>query len=115
MNQPEQAALIWPVLVFAARMQRVVTYRDIEGFTGVPAQGQGAPLGMIHAYCESKHYPLLNSIVVSADTGFPGEGFPADMAPSQILVEQARVFAFSWTVKDKPRSEDFEPSRSATA
>ncbi len=114
MNQPEQAVLIWPVLAFAARMQRVVTYAEIEGFTGIAAQGQHTALGLIHAYCDRNHCPLLNSIVVSADTGFPGEGFPKKMTPIEFLVERARVFAFGWSGEKKPRSEDFEVAQSAT-
>jgi len=34
MTLEEQAVLIWPVLPFAARMQRVVTYGELEGLTG---------------------------------------------------------------------------------
>jgi len=112
----DQAVLIWPVLVFAARMQRVLTYGDVHDFTGIPAHFQGEPLYLIHRYCErKKDYPLLNSIVVSADTGFPGDGFPKKMTPQQHLEERARVFAYGWSGKDKPRREDFDVPQSATA
>jgi len=114
MTQAEQAVLIWPVLALAARTQRVLTYADVEGFTGILARAQGEPLLLIHRYCERKHYPLLNSIVVSQDTGFPGEAFPNNMTPIEFLVERARVFGSNWSAKDKPRSEDFEASESAT-
>jgi hypothetical protein len=40
LNQPQQAMLIWPVLALAARMQRVLTYGDIQGLTGIAAQGR---------------------------------------------------------------------------
>jgi len=113
MTQRDQAVLIWPVLVFAARMQRVLTYGELEGFTGIAARGQHTSLGLIHAYCEHKRCPPLNSIVVSADTRLPGDGFPQKMTPSAILVEQARVFAFGWSDEKKPRSEDFETLQSA--
>jgi hypothetical protein len=114
MTQAEQAVLIWPVLVFAARMQRVVTYGELEGLTGIDARGQHEALGRIHSYCERKHYPSLNSIAVSAD-GFPGDGYPTKMTPIEFLVERARVFAFGWSVKEKPRSQDFEALQSASA
>jgi hypothetical protein len=51
---------------------------------------------------------LLNSLVVSRETGLPGEGFPEQVEnPTQIFVEQAMVFVFDWSGKDKPRSQDF--------
>jgi hypothetical protein len=58
--------LIWPVLALAARMQRVLTYGEIEGLTGIAAVGQAKALGMINRYCKRKHYPLLNTIAVLA-------------------------------------------------
>jgi hypothetical protein len=115
MTHADQATLIWPVLALAAQIQRVLTYADIEGFTGIPRYGQNKALGMIYEFCQRKKYPSLNSIVVSADTGFPGDGFPAEMTDIQRLVERARVFAFNWSTKDKPRAEDFSISQSATA
>jgi hypothetical protein len=117
MTQSEQAVLIWPMLALAARMQRVLTYGEVEGFTGIPRYGQNEALGLICAYCERKRYPLLNSIVVSAEDGFPGDGFPKQMTPIEFLVERARVFAFDWCSKavTKPRAEDFGAAQSATA
>lgn len=54
-------------------------------------------------------FPHLNLIVVSRDTGLPGEGAPGKgMTPEQLLVEQARVFVFDWAAKDKPRSNSFD-------
>lgn len=108
MNQPDQAVLIWPVLVQAADMQRSLTYGELEGYTGIAAHGQHTALGLIHDYCKRKDYPILNVIVVSAKTGFPGEGFPEkQMTPTDLLIERARVFAFDWSGKPKPRAEDF--------
>jgi hypothetical protein len=109
MTQPEQAVLIWPVLAFAARTQQVLSYSDLEGFTGIAAAGLGKPLGLIHHYCERKKYPLLNLIVVQRDSGLPGEGVPGKgMTPTEILVEQSKVYVFDWSGRDKPRSDDFE-------
>jgi hypothetical protein len=103
MTQSEQAVLIWPVLALAARTQRVLTYGELEGFTGIVKYGQNEALGLIHAHCEQKHYPALNAIVVSEDTGFPGGGFPKQMTPQEFLVERARVFAFDWSTKAPAR------------
>ena len=107
MNQPEQAALIWPVLAFAARMQRVLTYSELEGFTGVPRYGQNKALELIFLYCEKHKFPLLNSIVVSQESGSPGSEHPKQLTPEEYLVERARVFAFNWSAETKPRSNDF--------
>jgi hypothetical protein len=117
LNNPQQAMLIWPVLALAARMQKVLTYGDIEGLTGVMAVGQAEALGMINRYCKRKHYPLLNTIAVLGQgerAGFPGEGEPDRLTNAQYLEERARVFAFDWTGKavHKPRPEDFEAAQS---
>jgi hypothetical protein len=107
MTQPDQAVLFWPVLALAARMQRVLTYTELEGFTGVPRYGQNRALHLIFLYCEKNELPLLNSIVVSQDSGFPGDEHPKKLTPEQFLVERARVYAFNWSSAVKPRSENF--------
>ena len=107
MTQLEQAVLIWPVLAFAARMQRVLTYSELEGLTGIVRFGQNEALHLIFLYCKKKHYPLLNSIVVNQATGFPGDEHPQKMKPDEFLVERAKVFTFNWSGEDKPRSNHF--------
>ena len=117
LNQQQQAMLIWPVLALAARMQRVLTYGEIQGLTGIAARGQAEALGMINRYCKRKHHPLLNTIAVLAQgegVGFPAHGEPDKLTPVQFLEERARVFAFDWSTVEKPRPGDFEPSQSAT-
>ena len=113
LSQPQQAMLIWPVLAQAARMQRVLTYSELEGFTGIFRNGQGVALGLIKAYCERKGYPKLNTIVVLEETGFPG--YPEQVTATEFLTERARVFAFNWPGKEKPRPEDFESAASVSA
>jgi hypothetical protein len=113
LNLTQEAMLMWPVLALAARMQKVLTYGDVEGLTGIVAVGQGKPLGMINSYCKSKGYPQLNTIAVLGQgdgVGFPGRGEPGGLTNPQYLEERARVFAFDWTSKavNKPRPEDFE-------
>ena len=107
MTHNDQAALIWPVLALAARMQRFLTYSDLEGLVGIPRFGQNNALHLIFLYCEKKRYPLLNSIVVNQETGFPGDEHQRKMKPEDFLIERARVFAFNWSHKDKPTSDDF--------
>jgi hypothetical protein len=108
MTQPEQAVLLWPLLALAARNQQILSYSDVQGFTGIVQHGLGQSLGLIHHYCEQQHFPRLNLIVVNRETGLPGEGVPGkEMTPEQIFVEQARVFVFDWSSKEKPRANDF--------
>ena len=54
-------------------------------------------LGLIHDYCKRRGWQLLNTIVVSQQSGMPGEGFPEDPSPLEIKVEQGRVFLFDWS------------------
>ena len=109
MNHTEQTAYIWPVLIVAAHRQQILSYADLRGFTGISQVGFSEPLGMIHRYCERHDYPCLNLIVVKRETGLPGEGHPGKgMTPTDILVEQAKVFVFDWSNKEKPCSTDFE-------
>jgi len=107
MTHSEQAALIWPVLVLAAKMHLVLTYGDLEGYTGIMALGQGNALGLIHSYCEHRGHPHLNAIVVAADTGVPGTGYPSERTLAELLAEHMRVFGFDWSSAEKPRSQDF--------
>jgi hypothetical protein len=109
MTQPEQAVLLWPVLALAARNQQILSYSDVQGFTGIDQRGLGKPLGLIHHYCERERFPRLNLIVVNRETGLSGEGLPGKgMTPEEIFIEQSRVFVFDWSSKDKPRSNDFD-------
>ena len=108
LNQAEQAVLMWPMLALAARTQRILSYGAVEGFTGIDRRGLNKALGLIHAYCKKRGWPLLNALVVTQETGLPGEGFPEKMEPVQILAEQNKVFVFDWSGHDKPRPQDLE-------
>jgi hypothetical protein len=116
MTLEEEAVLIWPVLAFAARMQRVLTYGELEELTGIPRYAQDKPLHIIFLYCEEKGFPQLNSLAVSQETGFPGKPYPKKMEPIDFLVERARVFTYGWYTKEQhPRSDHFKALQSATA
>lgn len=58
MERHEQAAQIWPLLVYAARMQRILSYTEIQKMTGIPAVAQGRVLKFIQRYCERHKLPL---------------------------------------------------------
>ncbi len=106
MSQADQAVLLWPMLALAARNQQILSYARVAGLTGIAQQGLGEALNLIHQFCKRRGYPLLNSLVVSRETGLPGEGFPEKLDPVQIFAEQAKVFVFDWSGHDKPRPDD---------
>ena len=114
MTQAEQAVLLWPMLALAARTQQILSYAAVEGYTGIPRHGLNRALGLIHGYCKRRGWPLLNTIVVSQQSGMPGEGFPEDLSPLEIKVEQGRVFLFDWSGHDKPRPDDFQAASGAS-
>ena len=108
LTQAEQAVLMWPILVSAARNQQITSYAAIEGFTGIDRMGQNQALGLIRSYCQRHNWPLLHCLVVSRVTGLPGEGLPEDMTATQVLLEQARIFVFDWSGHEKPLAEDLQ-------
>ena len=113
MNQAEQAVLLWPMLALAARTQQILSYAAVEGYTGIARHGLNRALALIHDYCKRRGWPLLNTIVVSQQSGMPGEGSPEDLSAVEIKVEQGRVFLFDWSGHDKPRPDDFQTASGA--
>lgn len=79
MTLAEEAVLLWPLLALAARTQQILSYAAVEGYTGISRHELNHALGLIHNYCKRRGWPLLNTIVVSQQSGMPGEGFPADL------------------------------------
>ena len=107
MTQAEQAVLLWPLLALAARTQQILSYAAVEGYTGIARHELNRALGLIHDYCHRCGWPLLNTLVVSQQSGMPGEG-SGGLSPSETKVEQGRVFLFDWSGHDKPRPHDFQ-------
>lgn len=108
MTLAEEAVLLWPLLALAARTQQILSYAAVEGYTGISRHQLNLALGLIHNYCKQRGWPLLNALVVSQQSGMPGEGFPAELSSLEIKVEQGRVFLFDWSGHDKPRPRDFK-------
>jgi hypothetical protein len=113
-TQWDRAAQIWPVLVFAARHQELVTYTTIEKLTGLPKFAQGPVLDRISAYCRKKNLPEIWGIVVNEKTGFPGDAGMKRKTELDILCKQHRVFAFNWFSHGCPKPEDFKKSHTDT-
>jgi hypothetical protein len=96
----------WSVLVLAARNQQLLSYTTLEELTGIPRQAMGSFLGPIAAYCERQKLPQITSIVVSQETGVPGEFYPGANAAT----DQVRSFVYDWLShnrKFKPSPEIF--------
>jgi hypothetical protein len=91
MTLAEQAVLLWPLLALAARTQQILSYAAVEGYTGIARHELNRALGLIHKYCERRGWPLLNTLVVSQQSGMPGKGLPADLSSLEIKVEQGWV------------------------
>ena len=68
---------------------------------GLPARH---PLGAIWAWCEERGLPLLNQLVVNAETGVPGDGARA----ADAAAEQQRVFAYPWHTIVPPKPKELE-------
>ena len=107
LSQAEQAVRVWQMLVLAARNQQLLSYARVASFTGIAQQGLTEALELIHTYCRKNNYPLLNCLVVSRETGLPGEEFPEKMDRVAMKVEQAKVFDFDWARREKPEAYDF--------
>ena len=93
MSRFDQTACIWPALVLAAKNRQILSYDLLGRLIGVPAADLGRLLEPIQSYCILKDLPPLTSIVVSARTGVPGEGF---IAADNLAQAQAETFLFDW-------------------
>ena len=106
MTQKERAVQIWPLLVWVAKSQQLITYGDIAKMTGMLAVGVGPqPLKVIKNYCERKDYPPLTAVVVNDKTGVPGHGL--GLSPEASCKALRKVFKYPYIKKGAPNKEDF--------
>jgi hypothetical protein len=92
MKREERAQQLWSILVLAARNRQVLTYEIVAQACGVPPPSIGDFLRPIQQYCSEANLPPLTSIIVSKNTGLPGEGFIAENVP----LAQIETFAVDW-------------------
>ena len=111
MKSEKRALQIWSVLVLSASSQRILSYKTLAKLTGLAIQGFAEPLGRVAQYCKSEGVPPLTVIVVTEETGMPGEGYPHHNEPLQIFEDQARVFVFDWLGREAPPADKFEKWR----
>lgn len=105
MTRGQRAAQIWPVLTLCAGQRQSLSYDRLSKLIGVPRPGLGQLLEPIQSYCILNRLPPLTSLVVSEQTGLPGEGF---IAASDVPAAQASVFKHDWLATMVPTDEALE-------
>ena len=105
MTRAERAQQLWSVLALAATNRQVLTYDIVARLTGVHRPGLGDMLRPIQQYCTENNLPPLTVLVVSEQTGSPGEGF---IGAADIPTAQMRVFQYPWLDTTAPTAEQFE-------
>jgi len=105
MSDAQRALQLWPLLVFAARTNSVLSYDTVQEMTGLVRQNPNA-LGHIAFYCMKKRLPLLSSLVVNQKSGNPESEFYDGM---DIAAEHRRCFVHDWLAAGKrPELEELE-------
>src|SRR5436190_456598 len=103
MNREERSQQLWSLLALAATNRQVLTYDIVARLTGVVRLGIGDFLRPIQQYCAENRLPALTSIVVSEDSGLPGEGF---IAAQDVPAAQVRVFRHDWLQRPAPSADE---------
>jgi hypothetical protein len=98
-KREERAQQIWSVLALAATNRQILTYDMVARLTGVVRPSIGDFLRPIQQFCIENQLPALTSIVVSEDSGLPGEGF---IAAENVPSAQAKVFQYKWLEMNAP-------------
>ena len=105
MSRFDQTACIWPLLVLSAANRQIMSYNLLARLIGVPESDLGRLLEPIQSLCILKGLPPLTSIVVSARTGLPREGF---IAADDVPKAQAETFLFDWLDQLVPTREEYQ-------
>ena len=103
MRREERSQQLWSLLALAATNRQVLTYDIVARLTGVVRPSIGDFLRPIQQYCAENRLPALTSIVVSDDTGLPGEGF---IAAQDVPAAQVRVFRHDWLQRPAPTADE---------
>jgi hypothetical protein len=90
-----RALQAWQILISKASDSSIITYEDLARMMGyADAHHLGYILSHIQYYCQQSGLPPLNSIVVSQETGLPGESVA--VKPEQIPLLHLQVFRQNW-------------------
>ena len=97
----------WPLLIWAAKHQQILTYKDLYECTGLAKPGVGSiALDPIWKYCQKKGYPALTAIVVNSETWLPGDEL--NFTPDEVPEMQKNVFQYNWNEAESPTPEILE-------
>jgi hypothetical protein len=102
MKREERAQQLWSLLALAATNRQILTYNIVARLTGVVRPSIGDFLRPIQQFCTEKELPALTSIVVSEESGLPGEGF---IAAADVPSAQVKVFEHRWLEELAPSAE----------
>jgi hypothetical protein len=102
MRREERAMQLWSLLALATTHRQILTYDIVARLTGVVRPSIGDFLRPIQQFCTENRLPALTSIVVSEETGLPGEGF---IAAEDVPAAQVKVFQRDWLGMPAPTAE----------
>lgn len=105
MTRAERGQQLWSLLALAATNRQVLTYDIVARLTGVVRPSIGDFLRPIQRYCTEEGFPPLAALVISEQTGLPGEGF---IAAADVPAAQMRVFQHPWLDTNAPSAERLE-------
>ena len=104
MTREQRAQQLWSVLVLAAQNRQILTYEIVGHACGLPPPAIGDLLRPIQQFCTENGLPPLTSIVVSKQTGLPGDGF---IAAENVPMAQLQTFSRNWLDVSAPSGEQF--------
>ena len=107
MKLEQRAQQFWPVLVFAAREQKLISYAMLSQMTGSPdVSDTEIALHSIFCYCKQHNLPALNVIVIDEVTGQPGTECRVDFR--DVAAQQSSVFLYDWLNHPAPSDDMFQ-------
>ncbi len=89
----------------AVTNRQILTYDIVARLTGVVRPSIGDFLRPIQQYCTENGLPPLTALVLSEQTGLPGEGF---IAAADVPAAQMQVFQHRWLDNNAPTAEQLE-------
>lgn len=107
MTRADRALQLWSLLGLAATNHQILTYDMVARLTGVVRPSIGDFLRPIQQYCIERELPPLTSLVVSEQSGLPGEGF---IAAENVPAAHIKVFQHSWLDTAAPSTNVLEES-----
>lgn len=100
----------WVSLKSSGHLERpgIITYGELAELMGYPVEAgvmMGEALGAVARLCKSEGLPLLNVVVVNAETGLPGQLVVKDKRPME--VQQTEVQEYDWFSIRQPSMKSF--------